>query len=62
MNKDPNKRPANARELAALLRAIPPEEHQPFSAEMAHTWWLEFRPKRSEVAISSMKTQLQTFV
>jgi serine/threonine protein kinase len=43
--KDPEDRPADARELAAALRAIPiPEEHA-WTEARAQAWWLAHRPK-----------------
>lgn len=42
--KQPEERPANARELAAQLRAIPiPDEHA-WTEDRARAWWAEYRP------------------
>ncbi len=43
--KDPVERPADARELAALLRAIAIPEENAWTEERAQAWWAHHRPK-----------------
>lgn len=42
--KQPEDRPANARELAAQLRAIPIADEHAWTVEKARAWWAEYRP------------------
>lgn len=53
--KDPKDRPANARELAAALRAIEIPAEQAWTEERALAWWAHHQPK-AEPSHSSVPT------
>jgi serine/threonine protein kinase len=56
--KDPDARPANARALAARLRAIEiPLEHA-WTADKARAWWTEYQPERAVPAIATAEQQV----
>jgi len=51
--KDPDDRPADARELAAALRAIPIPDEEAWTEVRAQAWWFAHRPKPMITAESS---------
>jgi serine/threonine-protein kinase len=51
LEKVPERRPADAREVARLLRAVPLEDS--WSAERAETWWSEHLPSRRVVEVGT---------
>ncbi len=56
--KEVDKRPADARELAAMLRAIPiPDEHA-WTEPRAQAWWLEYKPPVPATPIATAEVQV----
>jgi serine/threonine protein kinase len=56
--KEPEQRPANARALAAMLRAIPiPAEHA-WTEDNARAWWADYEPAKPAPSVSTNEQQV----
>ena len=56
--KEPEDRPADARSLAARLRAIEiPDEHA-WTAERAARWWRDYQPPKPAPSVPSAEVQV----